>query len=89
MTLQPAPAAAQALGDDQDRRLRGRWLVVARLAAIVVALLAVAYFVASLPYVFDRFQQVCTGPGCAPPALTPARLRELHQVGLSAVFFAG
>lgn len=89
MAVQTAPAATQALRDDQDRRLRGRWLVVARLASIAVALLAVAYFVTSLPYVFDRFQQLCTGPRCPPPALTPARLRDLEQVGLSAASFAG
>ena len=62
MTAQAVPTATQTLRDDQDRRLRGRWLVVARLASIAVALLAMAYFVTSLPYVFDRFQQLCTGP---------------------------
>ena len=89
MTVQAASAAKQTFGDDQNRPLCGRWLVVARLASIVVGLLAVAYFVTSLPYVFDSFQQLCTGPQCPQPTLTPDRLRDLEQVGLSAASFAG
>ena len=89
MTAQAAHVATQALRDDQDRRLHGRGLVVARLAAIAVTLLAVPYFVTSLPYVFDRFQQRCTDLQCPLPALTPARLHDLEQAGLSTGFFAG
>ena len=83
MTAEAAHVATQALRDDQDRRRGGRRLVVARLVAIVVALLAIAYFFFSLPSVFERFQQLCAGPQCPLPALTPDRLRDLEQAGLS------
>ena len=88
MTADAGRVATQALPDDQERRLHGRELVIARLASIAVALLAVPYFVTSLPYVFDQFQQLCTGLQCPLPLLTPTRLHDLEQAGLSIGFFA-
>src|ERR687886_511712 len=89
MHVQVAPAITPRPADDQARRLRGRWLVVARVAWVAVALLTVVYFVASLPYMFAQLQQVCADPRCPPAALGPAHVHELAAMGLSTAFFAG
>ncbi len=68
-----------------DALLHGRWLILARTAWIILAVLTGVYYFATLPLEFARLQAVCTHAGCA---LTPANARELGEVGLSVSFFA-
>ena len=89
MSVQAAPIVASVHHDGEERRLHGRSLVVARSAWIGVALLSALYFAASLPYVFERFQQPCAASRCPAGALSPAYLRELERMELSPAFFAG
>jgi hypothetical protein len=71
--------------------LRGRWLTVARVSWVVVAVLALGLDVVSVPFYYERNQDVCPGAACASDAnrLTPDRMHALHELGLSAGFFAG
>jgi hypothetical protein len=74
-----------------DTRLRGRWLVVARIAWLALALLAVGVYVTGLVVQYDLAQQICTAPAevCDQSAqLTPEGVQTLQQLGLSLRFNA-
>ena len=70
-------------------RLRGRYLLAARVAWAVVAIMAAVCIVVSIPAEFARLQTVCSIGGCQPGVLTPANVRDLGAMGLSVGFFAG
>ncbi|MGH3146426.1 MAG: hypothetical protein ACRDTR_11565, partial [Rubrobacter sp.] len=59
------------------------------MAWVIVAVLVVVCIVVSIPAEFARLQTVCSTGACQPGALTPANIRELEAMGLSAGFFAG
>jgi hypothetical protein len=83
VTIQPAASSPSGL--------RGRRLVLARAAWLVVALLAVAIFIAGAWLRFVELQQVCTAPAseCVRQSLpTPENVRQLHSLGLSLGFWA-
>src|SRR5438093_3196061 len=71
-----------------ETRLRGRWLLIARVAWLVVVLLAITVCVATIPVEFARLHQICFSGDCVHPHLTPASVAELHAVGLSINVFA-
>jgi hypothetical protein len=68
----------------------GRWLILARVAWVTVALLTVAVFVLSIPSEFARLQSPCTDTvSCGwLIRLTPSHVRELAELGLPVDFFA-
>src|ERR671917_48573 len=70
--------------------LLGRWLLIARLAWVVVALLYVGVFIFGIPSEFARLQTPCTDAvSCSLiPHLTVQKVQQLKEVGLSAEFFA-
>ena len=69
---------------ERERRLRGRWLLAARLAWVVVAVSTLAVFIASLPVVFAELEGLCTAAVCVSRQLSPAQARTLQQAfGLS------
>src|SRR5436309_681369 len=88
MSVQAAPAVAEARTHDHGRRLRGVWLLVARLAWLAVALLTVVYLVVSLPVEFARLRNVCTASACSVSVLDATNVRELAAIGRSVDFFA-
>ena len=88
MGAQAAQAAAAAQTPDDDRRLHGTWLLVARLAWVAVALLTSVYCVAGFREEFTRLQSICTAGPCPSTALDTANLRELAALGRSVDFFA-
>jgi signal transduction histidine kinase len=59
------------------------------MAWVAVAVLTVVCIAVSIPVEFARLQTVCSSAACQPEALTPANVRELGAMGLSADFFAG
>src|SRR3712207_2394078 len=70
----PMPAA---------RRLRGGWLVGARLAWVVLALLTLIYTAVSVPIQYAQLQTVCpTGP-CETGLFSASDLPQLAAIGLS------
>jgi hypothetical protein len=70
--------------------LRGRWLLIARVAWVVVALLYVGVFISGIPSEFARLQTPCTDTvSCSLiPHLTVQKVQQLKELGLSAEFFA-
>jgi signal transduction histidine kinase len=72
-----------------DTRMRGGWLVSARVAWMVVLILTVGLFISLLPYTFADAHTICASAACSNGAhLTPDQARELHQLGLSMSFYA-
>ena len=70
--------------------LLGRWLLIARVAWVVVALLYVGVFISGIPSEFARLQAPCTDVvSCSfIPHLTVQKLQELKELGLSGEVFA-
>ena len=81
---------AQPQGET-DTRLRGRWLVLARVVWVGSAVLSLGLVIASIPSYFAFLHVLCTG---APATcrnngqVTPDYLRALQALGLSLDFFA-
>src|SRR5262245_17288227 len=76
-------------GATANTRIHGRWLLIARLAWVGVALLAVTLFVAGLPIQYQRLATVCPTSTCHSGQLHPPAVRALQSLGLSLGFFAG
>jgi hypothetical protein len=73
--------------------LHGRWLFLARMAWVVVAITALAIVVFSVPSSFEHYSSVCTAASqvCSERAvdqLTPEGVRALRDVGLSVRAYA-
>ena len=70
--------------------LRERWLTLARVVWVAVALLTVGVFVLSIPSEFARLQSPCTDTvSCSwLLRLTAENVRELRELGVSVNFFA-
>jgi hypothetical protein len=73
--------------------LRGRWLVLARVAWVAVAITALAIVVFSVPSSIEHYRGVCTAASevCSERAIeqpTPEGVRALQQVGLSVRSYA-
>jgi hypothetical protein len=70
--------------------LQGRWLLLARVLWVAVALLTVSVFVLSIPSEFARLRSPCTDTvSCSwLIRLTAENARELRSLGLSVDFFA-
>src|SRR5712691_4850436 len=72
-----------------DTRLRGGWLVLARVVWGAVVVLALGLFIASIPTNFAALHMLCTAPSCTTSGpLTPDDVRELQAWGLSMDFYA-
>jgi signal transduction histidine kinase len=88
-----SPASApQALRfeprSETDTRLRGRRLILARVAWVTVAILIVALFLARLPVYYTALQTVCADAACGyvQPSLDTAQ--ALQKLGLSVSAYA-
>ena len=73
--------------------LRGRWLLLARTAWVVVAVTTLAIIVFSIPSSFEYYRGVCTAASevCSERAVdqaTPAGVEALREVGLSVRSYA-
>jgi serine phosphatase RsbU (regulator of sigma subunit) len=81
----------RTLPNAQEVRLHGRWLVLARVVWIVIALLALGLIIASIPSYFTSLHVLCMGalaPCSNNEQLSPNDLRALQALGLSLDFFA-
>src|SRR5215207_1853164 len=73
--------------------LRGRWLLLARVAWVVVAITALAIVLFSVPSSFEHYRTVCTAASevCSERAVaqpTPEGVQALRDVGLSVSSYA-
>jgi hypothetical protein len=71
--------------------LRGRWLLLARVAWLAVSLVTLALFAASVPLNYGELRSMASGPGASIWSLNAEEAHALGQLGLSvgsyAVFF--
>ena len=74
---------------DGHTTLYGRWLLLARVAWMAVALLAVGIFIAGLPFSYDEAVTVCVRDDCHAERLLPEDAEALRDLGLSESFYAG
>jgi signal transduction histidine kinase len=72
-----------------ETRLHGYWLVLARMAWVVVLVLALGIFIVNIPFNFADAHIICTAAVCSVNGgLTLARVHELQHLGLSLDFYA-
>src|SRR5215831_13803887 len=72
-----------------SRHLDGRWLVLARVVWIVVAVCILVLTVVGTPAVFHFLQTTCIGTECNNnPQFSPQQIQELKSIGLSLTFYA-
>src|SRR5437588_10786448 len=71
-----------------DTRLRGRRLILARVAWGAVVTLIVVSFLARLPAHYTLLQTVCTGATCGFAQPTPDSAQALQKLGLSVGTYA-
>ena len=82
------PSVTPAVPRSVDTRLHGRYLLLARMAWVAIAVLTVVCIALSIPVEFTQLKTVCTTSTCEPSALSPANVRQLGTMGLSVGFFA-
>src|SRR5258708_15393836 len=83
-TILPAKSHSEA-----DMRLHGAWLVLARTAWIVVALLTIGLDLAGIPAAYARWQIPCAiGTMCSSPQPTLAMVQDLHRLGWTLSWYA-
>src|SRR6266568_561416 len=61
-----------------DTRLRGGWLVLARVVWGAVVVLALGLFIASIPTTFAALHMLCTAPSCTTSGPLHGLLCYLH-----------
>jgi hypothetical protein len=76
------------LQGEADTQLRGYKLSLARAAWIVLAVTALALWVASIPPGYAQYLTVCTKALCPNQQATPDMVQALHSAGLSLQFYA-
>jgi hypothetical protein len=93
MSLPVSAAAATSTpgtSDADGTRLRGRWLVLARVAWVATAAVTLAMGIAATPIALHLLQIVCVLGHCAQQInqLTPAQADDLRRSGISLGFYA-
>jgi hypothetical protein len=84
MTLEHAAATSTSRSfGPRDVHLPGRWLLLARGGWLVLVILTLGIFGASLPVFLALLQTPCTGSACQYQQLTPAQVAALTGMGLS------
>src|SRR5262249_11150181 len=68
-------------------RLRGQWLVVARVTWLVTTLLTVGLYIVALPARQEELRVVCSANPCG-DRIRPEWLQQLHALGLSVTSYA-
>jgi hypothetical protein len=91
MSLQQSPtitAERPGARNESETRLRGRWLLIARVGWVVLTLLVLTLNAIAIPRTNALLQAVCQPGALCISGLTPADLRQLQQLGLSSGFLA-
>lgn len=92
MTTYPAlasPVDSHEQRSEQQTRIYGRQLLLARLGALALAVLTVSVTVLVLPTCVRYLHTVCTDAACPVGQLTPGAVQALEGVGLSVNAFVG
>jgi len=84
MSVQDAPTKTRKRSQALDTHLHGHWLLLARAGWIVLVVLTLAIFFASLPVYVVLLQTPCAGMACAlSQQLSPGQVGALKGMGLS------
>src|SRR5829696_741386 len=86
--LAPVRASAAPERSANASPLSGRFLIVARVVWIIIALAAVSVFIAAVPAEFAQLRVPCPTAACPTGQLPPAGLRAVEDLGLSLDSFA-
>jgi hypothetical protein len=89
-TVNPRSTSAWAARTDTlSNTLRGRPLLLARAAWVVLAAVVLGLDAAGIPYTYALYGDICTGPACVESGrLTAEGARDLQQLGISPQFYA-
>lgn len=71
-----------------DTRLRGRWLLLARIGWVAVVIATLVLFAGGASGFFAELQGTCAGAGCDRWLLSPEQAQGLEVAGLSLGFYA-
>ncbi len=71
-----------------DRRLHGRWLILARAVWFTLVIFTLGIFFASLPVYLAQLQTPCAGTTCWYTQLSPGQVGALKRIGLSLGVYA-
>lgn len=74
--------------NEDSPRLRGYWLVLARMLWIALALLIFILYIVGFPTTFQYLKNACIGAGCNGPQLTLDQARAFQAHGLPLSFYA-
>jgi hypothetical protein len=76
------------MNSETDTQLHGYKLTLARTAWAIIAVLAVAFWVADILPGYAQYLSVCTQSLCPNQLATPDMVRSLHSAGFSLEFYA-
>ena len=68
---------------------RGRWIRLARVPWVMLALVYFGIFIAAFPFGYAGNQSICDGDDCTAYQLTMAEVRALQELGISHQLYAG
>ena len=92
MNVQRSPTRAferPEIHNGSETRLHGRWLLLARVAWVIVALLILGLNIGANPRYYAVLQTVCTAPvNCFDDQLTVVDMQGLHALGISLAGYA-
>src|SRR5207245_8206382 len=71
-----------------DTRLRGRRLILARVAWVAAVTLIAALFLVRIPSYYSLLQTICTGATCGSAQPTPDSAQAMQRLGLSVSAYA-
>jgi hypothetical protein len=75
------------MNSETDTQLHGYKLILARTAWAIIAVVAVALYIADIPPGYAQLLTVCTQSLCQNQQATPDMVRALHSAGLSLQFY--
>jgi len=84
MNVQQAPTKSRATTPNtSDTRLRGSWLVTARVGWVILTLINLLIFVLGIPAYFAQLHRICTAITCPPGEVTPGNALALTHLGIA------
>ena len=84
----PASTTTHLQKSSAEVRVSGRWLFIARVACVSVALLALIIWGWGVPFRYAQLGTVCTVPPCGDQQPTPTSLAAFRAAGMTPGFYA-